>query len=337
MKKEKRIMKRKSSNVKLFFVLLSLLLVISIGVYWGKRGSAPSVKNAVTSNSLKENEKDRVTPAAKNTVNIDKTIGNDQNDDTANIQRAIDSISERGGGVVFFPQGTYYIDALESINLKDNVTLDFSNGVTLKALPNDSGNYAMINIENVKNVTLNGSVHIEGERKEHKGSSGEWGMGISIKGSQNISINDVNVSDCWGDGIYIGNADSGQTNQNISISNPVLENNRRQGISVITAIDLKILNPKITNTNGTPPASGIDIEPNANSERLQNISIVNPSTANNEGNGIQIYLGRLKGTKYPVDITVNDTSKMKDGYKVLDTGNVRGTIEIGNKTVYKNK
>jgi polygalacturonase len=321
MKKEKRIMKPKSSNVKFLFVLLSLLLVISIGVYWGKGGSAPPVKNAVTSNSLKENEKDRVTPAAKNTVNIDNTIGNDQNDDTANIQRAIDSISERGGGVVFFPQGTYYIDALESINVKDNVTLDFSNGVTLKALPNDSGNYAMINIENVKNVTLNGNVHIEGERKEHKGSSGEWGMGISIKGSQNISINDVNVSDCWGDGIYIGNADSGQTNQNISISNPVLENNRRQGISVITAIDLKILN----------------IEPNANSERLQNISIVNPSTANNAGNGIQIYLGRLKGTKYPVDITVNDTSKMKDGYKVLDTANVIGTIEIGNKTVYKNK
>jgi hypothetical protein len=101
-------------------------------------------------------------------------------------------------------------------------------------------------------------------------------------------------------------------------------------------VDLKILNPTITNTNGTKPASGIDIEPNANSERLQKISIINPSTDNNEGNGIEIYLGRLQGTEYPVDITINDTSKVKDGYKVLDTGNVTGTIKIGNKTVYKN-
>lgn len=330
-------MKRKSSNVKLLFVLVSLLLFISIVVYLGKGGPAPSVENPVTTNSLKENVNDPVPPSVENTVNIDQAKGNDQNNDTATIQEAIDSVSERGGGVVFFPKGTYYIDALKSIELKDNVTLDFSKGVTLKALPNDSGNYEMINIENVKNVTLNGNVHIEGERKEHKGSSGEWGMGISIKGSQNISINDVTVSDCWGDGIYIGNTDSGQTNQNISISNVVLDNNRRQGISVITAINLKILNPTITNTNGTKPASGIDIEPNANSERLQKISIINPSTANNEGNGIEIYLGRLKGTPYPVDITINDTSKMKDGYKVLDTGNVSGTIKIGNKTVYKNK
>jgi polygalacturonase len=317
-------------------VLLSLLLLINVVVYLEKRGFIPSVKNTVTSNSLKDNENDRVTPSATSIVTIDQAKGNDHKDNTATIQRAIDSISKRGGGVVFFPKGTYYIDALQSIELKDNVTLDFSNGVTLKALPNDSGNYAMINIEDVKNVTLNGNVHIEGERNEHKGTSGEWGMGISIKGSQNININDVNVSDCWGDGIYIGNSDSGETNQTISISNPVLENNRRQGISVITAIGLKILNPTITNTNGTPPASGIDIEPNANSERLQNISIVNPSTANNEGNGIEIYLGRLQGTQYPVDITINDTSNIKDGYKVLDTGNVSGTIKIGNKTVYKN-
>ncbi len=174
-----------------------------------------------------------------------------------------------------------------------------------------------------------------GERNEHLGFSGEWGMGISIKGSQNISINNVNVSDCWGDGIYIGNSNSSQTNRNITISNPVLDNNRRQGISVITAINLKIVNPSIMNTNGIQPASGIDFEPNSNSERLQNISIINPSTVNNDGRGIIIVLNRLRGTRYPINIYINDTSKLKDGYKVYDTGNVRGEIKIGNKFIYK--
>ncbi len=278
-------MKRKSSNVKFFFVLLSLLLLINIVVYFGKRGFTPLVNNTVTTNSFKYNENYSVTLSGNNTVTIDsfKANGNDHNDDTANIQLAIDAVSERGGGGVFFPKGTYYIDALKSIKLRDNVTLDFSDGVTLKALPNDSPNYEIIKIENVKNVKLNGNVHIVGERNEHRGFSGEWGMGISVIGSQNISLNNVNVSDCWGDGIYIGDSKSGQTNRNITITNPILDNNRRQGISVITAINLKILNPTIMNTNGTPPASGIDLEPNANSEPLQNISIINPSTVNNEG------------------------------------------------------
>lgn len=311
-------------------MLFSLLLVINIVVTLGKRHSA---ENTVPSNSFK----DRVVPSANNTVTIHSfhVNGNDHKDDTANIQRAIDSLDNSKRGVVFFSEGTYYIDARKSINLKDNVTLDFSNGVTLKALPCDSENYSIINIENVKNVTINGDVHIVGERAQHLGFTGEWGMGISIKGSQNISINNVNITDCWGDGIYIGNSGSSGTNRSISITNPVLENNRRQGISVITAINLKIVNPTIMKTNGTKPASGIDIEPNAKSERLQNISIINPSTANNQGYGIEIYLGRLQGTKYPVDITISGTSNMKDGYKVLDTGNVKGTIKIGNKTIYK--
>ncbi len=106
-------MKRKSPNVKLFFLLLSFVLLINLLFYLGKRASTSSGKNTVTIDSFKAN-------------------GNDHNDDTANIQRAIDAISESGGGVVFFPKGTYYINALKSIKLKDNVALDFGNGVTLK-------------------------------------------------------------------------------------------------------------------------------------------------------------------------------------------------------------
>ncbi|WP_372780325.1 right-handed parallel beta-helix repeat-containing protein [Priestia aryabhattai] len=274
----------------------------------------------------------------KNTSNLTsitvKSNNNPSMDDTKNIQNAINLINEKGGGTVKFSKGTYYIDALQSLHLRSNVTLDFDKGVILKALPNSSSSYEIIRINNVTDVTLNGHVNIIGDRKEHQGNTGEWGMGISIKGSNNITINDVRISDCWGDGIYIGSSDSNQTNTNISINNPVLDNNRRQGISVISAINLKIVKPYITNTNGTKPASGIDLEPNNKMERMQNISILNPSTKGNQGYGFILSLEHLRGSKFPVSIYVNDTSKLKDGFKIYDRGDVVGKITVGKEFLY---
>ena len=52
--------------------------------------------------------------------------------DTAAVNAAIEGASRAGGGVVFFPSGTYLC---YSIHLKSNVTLQFTTGVTIIAAP----------------------------------------------------------------------------------------------------------------------------------------------------------------------------------------------------------
>src|SRR5690606_36315193 len=68
-------------------------------------------------------------------------------------------------------------------------------------------NYEILRIHNKNNITLVNPTII-GDRDNHKGSKGEWGMGISIKDSEGLNIINPKISNCWGDGIYIGKSNS---------------------------------------------------------------------------------------------------------------------------------
>ncbi|WP_053167650.1 S-layer homology domain-containing protein, partial [Planococcus glaciei] len=269
--------------------------------------------------------------SAEEGVNVNSfgATGSGKNDETVFIQKAIDSQSAKGGGIVHFPKGVYLVDASKSIVLRNNISLDFAKGAILKALPTNAEGYEILEIHNVNRVEILGDLEIIGDRNEHNETTGEWGFGISIRGSNDITIENVKISDCWGDGIYIGSTDNQNYNMNIKIVNPILNNNRRQGISIVSAVNLHVYNAKITNTNGTAPQSGIDIEPNFQNERIQNVNIINLSTSNNKGFGLQVMLLKLKGNSDPVSIHVDTIKDLKDGYQVINLEGVKGKINIG--------
>src|SRR5690606_8232683 len=83
-------------------------------------------------------------------------------------------------------------------------------------------------------------------------------------------------------------------NQNISIYGGILDNNRRNGISIVCCDSLRLENTILSNTFGNSPMSGIDLEPNDNKDVLDNIEIIKPITFNNAGRGILIYLKKLE-------------------------------------------
>ena len=85
------------------------------------------------------------------------------------------------GGTVFVPDGTYMINAVGSkqLSLKSAMTLKLSAGATLKAIPNAEKAYSVLTISAVSNVAVVGGTLL-GDRDEHQGSTGEWGMGIMI-------------------------------------------------------------------------------------------------------------------------------------------------------------
>jgi hypothetical protein len=195
-------------------------------------------------------------------------------DNTQQINEAIASISATGGGVLkFSDDATYMVDALTGITMQSNVTLDFSSGAKLKAIPNAADSYTVINIHNVQHVGLI-DPHVIGDKDQHNGTTGEWGMGISIKNSQYVDISNAMIENCWGDGIYLGSIRETDRNQYIHIKGKTtIKNCRRQGVSVISALDSYIENLRVEDISGTLPAAAIDFEPNYDYETIENFEI----------------------------------------------------------------
>lgn len=159
-----------------------------------------------------------------------------------------------------------------ALDICSNTTL-IING-TIQLLPNEYKGCSILQIKGSENVVVKGSGSLIGDKKKHTGTEGEWGHGINILKSNNVTIDGLNVKSCWGDCIYVGNESS-----NIIIDNCSLNDGRRQGISVTSADGVVINGCKITNVFGTAPQHGIDIEPNkgesVNNVRIENVAISN--------------------------------------------------------------
>lgn len=218
--------------------------------------------------------------------------GDGETDDTEAIQLCLDTCKN-----IIIRDGVYMIDASTSVLPKSDSNINIVNA-TLKAITNNLDSYKIIYIHDVDNVIIKGGT-IEGDRETHTGETGEWGNCIHISGwSSNITIKNVTCKNAWGDGIYINRA------INVNTENVICDNNRRQGISVISVDGFHSLNDRLINTNGTSPESGIDIEPNASTDKIKNIILENLYTANNTGNGIDIWLPMLDETSDPVSIKI---------------------------------
>ena len=190
-------------------------------------------------------------------------FGDGAHDDTAAIQRAIDSLPSTGG-TVLVPAGTYLIDALRSVQLRSSMHLKLDAGAILKAKPNGSEQYNVVLVDSRTNVEISGG-QIIGERDQHAGTTGEGGHGIRIRGSQHVTIRDIRISKGWGDGITVGPKPRYKQHyvysQDVAIANVVCTENRRNGLSIGNVIGIQVWDSEFSYTNGTAPQCGIDIEP----------------------------------------------------------------------------
>src|SRR5690606_4893448 len=202
----------------------------------------------------------------------------------------------------------------KGLTIPSNKLIRFQDKSKLVLKPTNKSNYAILVLENVKNVKLH-NVTIEGDRYKHMSNLGEWGMGIQIKGGSNISIVNANITKCWGDGIYITKG----TNipSSILISNSIIADNRRNGISVINGDDILIQSSVIKNINDVLPMAAVDIEPNSSSDYIGKIVIDDLST---ENCNISIQLGLSKypsKTKRDVNILVRNVQSYNDNHGIL--------------------
>lgn len=224
-------------------------------------------------------------PASSLVVNVRQkgAKGDGRTDDTAALQAAFDKVAGTGG-TVLVPDGTYMVDAASRRRLKirNDTTLKLSPGATIKAIPNGAQDYALLTVAGSSNVTVTGGT-LEGDRAQHTDEAGQWGMGLSIvEGSKNVTVSGVTSKEMWGDGFYVSAA------QDVTFCSVVSDHNRRQGLSVIDVDRLEVTNSVFSNTQGTRPMAGIDLEPDDVKQRISNVRIHNSKFLNNKGPGILV-------------------------------------------------
>lgn len=191
----------------------------------------------------------------------------------------------------------------KGLDIQSDQIILFQHNSKLKLEASSKTNYEILRIKNKRNIKIYSPV-IEGDRDIHLTNIGEWGMGISIVSSSNILIVDLHVSKCWGDGIYIGQ--DSQINNNIVLKYGVVDNNRRNGISVISVNGLDISNFVVSNSNGTNPQAGLDFEPNSIKEDLKSINISDSYFFNNKRFGIIVNTSQLINSAKTIDLILNN-------------------------------
>lgn len=254
-----------------------------------------------------------VNPQTKNVcVNVtDPKFGataDDNTDDTFAIEQAIAAAEAKGGGTVWIPAGTYMINAVQNICLRNtdpcgikvpsNITLHLSKQAILKAIPNHSERYSIFTFQESKNAALIGGILV-GERHAHeqnirneKVKKGQWGHGVQLVSARNVLIEDVTARDFWGDGFEVLDSQRQHISKKAKIQTADLtfrritaDGNRRQGLSILDGKNILIEDSVFKNTHGHLPEAGIDIEPE-NSETVDTLIIRNSKFINNSGGGI---------------------------------------------------
>ena len=186
-------------------------------------------------------------------------------DDTAAIQAALDA-----SDYVYIPEGTYMIDVVSGgILPHSNQTIVLSERAVLKAITNASKSYSVVKIAEVDNVSISGG-KIEGDNATHDTSSGgDAGYGIYISAATRVTVEGMEIADCWGDCIMIkykaiqgdDGTYTGIQSEEIAIERCKLHGGRRQGISVVSGIGVTIRDCEIYDITQMAPKSGIDVEP----------------------------------------------------------------------------
>lgn len=240
-------------------------------------------------------------------------IGDGLTDDTNAINTAISNSNENS--ILFFPKGRYLVNGFienyktgvreftgKGLVLKSNLTVFMDDNAVIVQTPNkDYPSSLIFNCFNVQNVKFI-NCKIEGDLKTHNynriesgTSTDEWGMGIVVRYSKNIKIENCEIYNCMGDGVYIGTPDSTDTydenyhNDNIIINNCYIHDCRRNGIAYTDGYNSIISNCKMDSINGTAPTSAIDVEGEGNiAYAIDNLNISN-IVSSDCGIGISMY------------------------------------------------
>ncbi|HMB61472.1 MAG TPA: right-handed parallel beta-helix repeat-containing protein [Eudoraea sp.] len=234
--------------------------------------------------------------------------------------RNISSYSENANMAVMFamrsPYDTIIFDKgaspwiLGPMNIKNvrNKVVILEEGVEIKAKPGafPKTGHALFQFIECTDITILGNGGLIRMNKEEY-TDGEWRHGISLRGCKNFTIRDLTVRDTGGDGVYLdGWGKDIPYSENITIKGVHSINNKRQGLSIISAKTVLISDCLFAETKGTNPAAGLDIEPDHPDNQIVDIRINHCTFRDNYGTGIKLALAQLNSDSNPISVLVEN-------------------------------
>ena len=237
------------------------------------------------------------------------SFGFDPADSTAFLQKALDSGAKR---IVIDRQKSPWIT--EPRFVRSNCEIVFERGVELVA---KKGSFrgktdSLMTFAGSENVKVSGyGAILRMHRADYDAApydKGEWRMSLNLLGSRNVTIEGLTLLESGGDGVYLGvsRKHGRQPCRDIVLRDLIIDRQYRQGISVISARNLLIERCVMRNTWGTPPAAGIDFEPNNQNEELADIVMRDCSFIDNQGVGIEFYVGHLDAASVPISVRIEN-------------------------------
>ena len=301
-------MNRKNGKIMLllfFVILLIFLIVYTYTIFFKESKEQDDMPNnsEVCKVFLQEGES--------------KDIANSNMD---NLNNALQCAHKNNITYLKVPKGNYYFNVYDGVGKSilidfPNITLDLNESI-FNVYQNNSTSYNLIKITNPEPgfVTIKNGTLI-GDRAKHTCVDGSpmtckdgillcpndypypsmhgFAHGVVIF-TEDVNIENLKVSGMVGDGIYVNISvtDNAKKNGIINITNNIIENCRRNGISIIDGRNINIKNNIIRYMHGTSPQAGIDFERNADTQYYENVLIEGNSIYGNDGRwSIQIFNG----------------------------------------------
>lgn len=273
----------------------------------------------------------------------------DENDATENIKKAFLEarmttgrdrviLKNPGKGKVW-TSGPFWIGSNVEFYIEPNTVLEAKSG----AFPYYKQSF--INIEDESNVNIIGGDSETSiiRMKIEEYPDGEWRHSINANGVTNMIIRNLTLDKSGGDGIVLSDVDLLTSlptgpNKNVIIENCIINGHAKNGIAIISGIDIIVNNCKLTNTGqynpeglaSAGPHAGIDVETEAR-KVVDNITIANCLIENSRRNGITCNVGKQPSTQYRLNIFNCELKNLKTGFNMLHKRpKVEGVINIEN-------
>ena len=199
------------------------------------------------------------------------SFGFDPEDSTRFLQAALDS--DASEIVVDKMPSAWVTTPLKGTS---NKRIVFEDGVELVAKKGAflGGGDHVMDFINCSNVTLTGRATLRMNKADYLKppyQKSEHRHALNFYGCRDVLIEGLAIVESGGDGIYVGHGNG--PCRNFVLRGVTCINNRRQAISGISVDGLLIDRCTFKDTSGTPPAAGIDFEPNRGDQSIRNVTM----------------------------------------------------------------
>jgi hypothetical protein len=216
-------------------------------------------------------------------------------DDTAVIQNAINSTAS-AGKTLRIPVGSSSYN-VSPITLPSNANVCVDSGVTVEANSSFGENDVMWNVSGASNVQLLGygaTFHMDMSIWASD-SDPEYRHCVAITGgANNVTVGGFSCVTFGGDGVYLAGNSS-----NVTVEDVTANGCARDGLTVISAKNSTIKRCHFINGH-----TGVDMEPNVDTDAIQGVMLEDSFTTNNNWGGVNVSIYAYDSSTPPLSVTV---------------------------------